>query len=263
VRWLLLALALSACRKTGGGNGVLLDGSSGDAAHAPITAGDLDGDRLTNTDEATLAQAYLPFLSLAPDDACPTNGLVVRVTPAEIAGLVRIRYVWLFDEDCDVGQQGVDGSIALLVDPTKPSPGGIVGLRTVARPGSFCQQISTCGTCSGQLACEDLGGVPAVWAARDRHAIYATKTITCIQTGACMAECADATQPAMPPLVNVGEPDVPLVHDLTTGGFITSANGWKSMTLYDYDPWGGASFGDAAPVSSLLDGQDPPNCPSP
>lgn len=262
MRRVLLLVLLAACRKSGGGSGPLLDGSIGDAAHAPITADDPDGDGLSNADEATLAQAYLPFLSIAPDDACPTNGLVVRVTPAEVPGLVRLRYVWLFDRDCDVGRQGVDGPISLLVDPSKPSPTGIVGVRTVAWPDTFCQRISTCGTCLGQLTCDELGGLPAVWAARDRHAVYATRSVTCMQTGACLAQCADATERAMPPIVNVGEPDVPLVHDLSTNGFITSANGWQSMRLYDYDPWSGAPFGDAPPVSALLDGFDPPSCHS-
>ncbi|MEO6952241.1 MAG: hypothetical protein ABI321_10535, partial [Polyangia bacterium] len=92
---------------------------------------------------------------------------------------------------------------------------------------------------------------------------YATRSITCMQTEACMAVCENATTSAAPPMVNVGEPDAPLVHDLTDAGFISAAQGWKSTALYHYDPFGGLPFGDGPPLRTVIDNSrrsDPPAC---
>ena len=256
-----LACVLAACGSPRADTdlGVVLDAS----VDRDVTATDRDGDGLDDAEELRIARDYLPFLAVGADDRCPTSGLVVRVTPAELSGLVRVRYAWVFDEDCDAGRQGVVGGIGLLVDPSKPVSEGIVSLRTVSRPDSFCQALSTCGRCPGQLDCERLGGLPAVWAGVDRHAVYATRSLTCVQTAACMAVCEDAATSAAPPIVNVGEPDVPLVHDLTDEGFLSAAQGWKSTALYHYDPFGGLPFGDAPPLRSVLDDpgrSDPSGC---
>ena len=233
------------------------------ATDRTLTATDRDGDGLEDTEELRIARDYLPFLSIGGDDLCPTSGLVVRVTPAEVAGLVRVRYGWIFDQDCDVGTRGVVGGIGVLVDPSRPAPAGIVSLRSVSRPDSFCQVLSTCGQCPGQIACEALDGRPTVWAGVNRHAVYAIRSLTCIQTNACMARCENAGTSAAPPLVNVGEPEAPLVRDLTDDGFISTANGWKSTVLFHYDPYGGEPFGDGPPLRSVLDDaqrSDPPGC---
>src|SRR4029079_3047078 len=80
-----------------------------------ITPTDQDGDGLEDSEEQRLASAYLPFLSVPPGDHCPTSGLVVRVTPAERAGQVRLRYAWLFDRVCaPVESEGGAGSFAML-----------------------------------------------------------------------------------------------------------------------------------------------------
>ncbi|MBI5479612.1 MAG: hypothetical protein HY906_12185 [Deltaproteobacteria bacterium] len=64
--------------------------------------------------------------------------------------------------------------------------------------------------------------------------------------------CALRPTPVEPPLVNVGEPDHPLGSDLTTGGFITAANGWTAAELMHFDPWADVDFGGAGNVRSQL-----------
>ena len=228
-----------------------------------ITATDRDGDGISDADEATLATTYLPYLSLSGADTCSTNGLVVRVTPDAIAPRVRIRYAWLFDRSCTpVLIEGSAGSFSVLVDPTKSA--ATLSVRAVARAGTSCQHLSTCGQCLGERACETLGDPPrpAVWASRDRHALYVNRAQSCVQTGACVEVCSDAPTAVTPTIVNVGEPDALLVHDLTDEGFIRPDAGWQSSSLLHYDPWGGAPFGGAESVALMLTSTlgDTPSC---
>jgi len=44
----------------------------------------------------------------------------------------------------------------------------------------------------------------------------------------------------------------PLVHDLTTQGFVTAQNGWTKSELLDFDPWKAGTFGGAGDVSKDL-----------
>jgi hypothetical protein len=56
-----------------------------------------------------------------------------------------------------------------------------------------------------------------------------------------------------PPIVNAGEPEHPLVHDLTDDGFITPANGWTDASLMHFDPWDPTkNFGGAGNIASDL-----------
>jgi hypothetical protein len=109
-----------------------------------------------------------------------------------------------------------------------------------------------------------LNGTPAVWAGQNRHAIYVNRPVSCTQTLPCQVSCEDAA-PAMPPIVDVGEPDAPTVHDLTDAGFIRPELGWMSPELQHYDPWGNAPFGALPPLSTLLTGAkiDAPACDNP
>jgi len=229
----------------------------------PITASDRDGDGLDDAEELRLASEYLPFLSVAPDDQCPTSGLVVRVTPGELAGQVRLRYGWLFDRVCGaVSLEGDGGSFSIVVDPARAGAAGIIALRGVGRQDTACQRLSTCGRCGGQLSCAELGDRPAVWAGRDRHTTYANRPQSCTQTGACMVACVDAQQSSAPPIVNVGEPNAPLIRDLTVEGFIRPELGWQSPSLLHYDPWGGQAFGSSPSVVERLTATliDPSSC---
>ncbi len=55
--------------------------------------------------------------------------------------------------------------------------------------------------------------------------------------------------------LNAGGPTHPLVHDRTTDGFVTAANGWKQAALMHFDPWKPGEFGGAGDVSKdLVDG---------
>jgi len=229
-----------------------------------FSATDRDGDGILDAEEARLASAYLPFLSAAPDDHCSTSGLVVRVSPIQPAPLVALRYAWVFDRSCDVGDVvGDGGTFVVIVDPRVPAPGGLISMRAIARRNTTCQKVSTCGQCAGQLTCHTLGaGVPAVWAARDRHAIFVDRPSFCTQTPPCQLVCTDAASSAVPPIVNIGEPDAGLVHDLTDEGFIRTELGWRNAALMHYDPWGDAPFGALGALKYLLTDSaiDPPTC---
>ncbi len=231
------------------------------------TATDRDADGLEDAEEDRLAKAYLPFLSLDPSDQCPTSGLVVRVTPGERAGQVRLRYAWIFDRSCaQVKSEGGGGSFALVVDPARAAPDGLISVRAIARRDTSCQRASTCGRCAGESSCATLGdaSLPAVWASTDSHALYADRPRTCTQVNNCAATCVDASQASAPPVLNVGEPDAPLIHDLTDEGFIRPELGWQSASLMHYDPWGGKPFGSISPIVRLLADEidDPPTCAS-
>ncbi len=245
-----ILVALAACNSVPSTLDLALhDLASGDLR---ITAMDRDGDGLSDAEEAALASHHLPYLSLMPIDGCPTSGLAVRVTP-EPAG-VRIRYAWLFDHACETAiTDGGGGVISLLVDPAKNA---LVSMRAIARPDTSCQSISTCGICLGQSPCAVLADKPAVWASQDRHGLYVNRQLRCTQTGACSSVCSDAMKPTAPPIVNVGEPQAPLVRDLTADGFIQPQNGWTSVSLQHYDPWGGLPFGTGPSVAALLSGTD-------
>jgi hypothetical protein len=191
---------------------------------------------------------------------------VVRVTPAEHPGQVRLRYGWLFDRAClDTTQEGDGGSFSIVVDSTRAGSAGIVALRAVGRQDTTCQRLSTCGRCAGQPSCAELGGRAAVWAARGRHTSYANQPVSCTQVGNCHAECVDAPQGSVPPIVNVGEPEAQLVHDLTDEGFIRPELGWQSPSLLHHDPWGGQPFGTSSAIAARLSASliDPSTCDLP
>lgn len=238
---------------------------------APVstTAGDRDGDGLDDAMELGWAQQYLPYLSISPEDHCPTAGIVVRVTPEGTPGFVHIVYDVLYDNDCGLGGHvGDDERFATTIDTAMAPPDGIVAIKAISHKGSgICEVTSECGRCSGQTACQTLpeNGVawPAVWASRDKHGNYVDRGSTCQFDNTCLDDCDDRPTPAMPPIVNVGEPCAPLVSDLTTQGFITAANGWTNQQLFDYDPWGGQPFGGGSVVATDLTDPafDIPACP--
>jgi hypothetical protein len=236
------------------------------ATGAP-TPGDRDRDGLDDAMELAWAQAYLPYLSLSPSDGCPTSGIVVRVTPLDRAGFVRIRYDVLYDLDCGLGGHIGDAErFALTVDTTMPPPDGVVTIRAIAHKGTICEKQSDCGRCSGLPACATLPvdgtARPVVWVSRGKHGNYVNRESTCEFDNTCLDLCEDNPTPAMPPIVNVGEPCFPLVTNLTTEGFVTTANGWMNQVLFDYDPWGGQPFGGGSVVASDLTDPafDTPTC---
>ncbi|MSP60069.1 MAG: hypothetical protein EXR72_06945 [Myxococcales bacterium] len=219
---------------------------------------DRDGDGLDDAGELAHAAAYLPYLSLSPRDGCDTMGLLVRVRPHPAdPSLLHILYDQLYDRDCGLGgHPGDDEVFALTVDPARAPPSGIVAMKAISHQGTACERVSACGRCPGQTPCATLtkGGVPwpAVWPSRGKHGTYVNRAATCTLAGTCFDTCEDNPAPRAPPLVNAGEPGHPLVHDLTSEGFITDTNGWKSAALFHFDPWGPEKFGGAGVVANDL-----------
>jgi hypothetical protein len=227
---------------------------------APAGANDADHDQLDDAMELAWAQQYLPYLSISPQDDCFTGGIVARVEPLPM-GFVRIRYDVLYDTDCGIGGHiGDDERFAMIIDPRVAPPQGIVRIKAIAHKGSECNKESECGQCAGQSACQTLveNGTPwpAVWVSRDKHGNYVDRSSTCKLGNTCLDDCDDNATRAALPVVNVGEPCYPLVHDLTTEGFITAENGWANQALYHYAPWGGQPFGQGGVIADDLTSPD-------
>jgi len=144
----------------------------------------------------------------------------------------------------------------VVIDPSKPAPAGILALRAISHQGTPCQQITTCGACPGMTACTTAqrngAPYPVVFPSKDKHGNYVVKA-TCDQSLLCdFGGCALSPTAASSPMVNVGEPSHPLVHDLTNDGFITPANGFTKTELMHFDPWKPGDFGAAGDVSQDL-----------
>jgi len=275
-----LAVALAGC---GADSGAALDAGPADG-DLPREAGpdsarpdaalvDLDQDGLDDGAEQALAQAYLPYLSLSPTDGCARSGLIFRLRPHPAGGRCLLAtYVWLYDRDCGslggIGaHDGDDETFGVTIDPTLPAPQGLRAIRAISHQGTLCERVSECGDLGALTACETLPRAgtpwPALWSSKNKHGGYVNKTARCTTFGTCIDTCEDNATPTVPPLVNVGEPGHPLVRNLTTQGFITSANGWTSAGLSNYDPWGMSDFGGAGSVAGdLVDTAfDTPACP--
>ncbi|MFO0553598.1 MAG: hypothetical protein U0271_34770 [Polyangiaceae bacterium] len=239
---------------SGGFGGALggFGGAGGAGGGAPV---DLDQDGLADVDEATWAEAYRPFLSLHPDDGCDLGGIVYRVHPhPDDPTKLHIVYDHLFEEDCGFGGHvGDNEAFGVTVDPTLPAPEGIVSIVAIGHQGTLCEQVSRCGACGGLDACETatVNGVtlPIVYSSKDKHASYVNGC------GAlnCFDSCALSSKSDHPPMVNAGEPDAPLVSNLSTQGFINAQSGWTQMELFDIDPWdANVDFGGAGNIAGDL-----------
>jgi hypothetical protein len=140
-------------------------------------------------------------------------------------------------------------------------------MKAISHQGTPCERVSSCGQCGGLAACQSLmrGGAawPAIWPSRGKHGLYVNRSQRCTLVTTCADACEDNGTSASPPMVNAGEPARALVHDLTTGGFITAQNGWQSAALMHFDPWADQKFGGAGNVSQdLVDPAfDTPVCP--
>lgn len=219
---------------------------------------DADGDGIPDAEELVLAARYFPYLSLAPADACPRHGVLFRLTPHPVdASKLALRYVVLYEKDCGaLGHPGDNEAFGALVDPQLPPPKGLLALRAVSHQGTLCERTTSCGSLAGCDPCATAarGGieVPVVFASLNKHGGYVAKS-TCDLNLLCdLGGCTLNPQPSAAPLVNAGEPGAPLVTDLTAQGFITAQHGWTDAALAHYDPWGGATFGEAGKVSEDL-----------
>jgi hypothetical protein len=261
MRGLALTATLAAACSTGGTGDSEPDAST-DGARAPDAPAivDLDLDGLDDAREDQLARDYLPYLSLDPSDGCPLSGLVARVRkhPAD-ATKILIVYSHLFERDCGLnGHVGDNEAFGVAIDPTLPAPAGILAIRTASHQNTVCERVTECSTCAtdGRVACDRAaeGGQmwPVLYASKGKHGQYATRA-QCPLLGTCFDQCTLSSARARPPVVNVGEPGVALVHDLTAQGFINATHGWTEATLMAHDPWNSAiDFGDAGNVADDL-----------
>ncbi len=229
-------------------------------------ARDDDEDGLADDLEDQLARDYLPFLSNHPSDECPRSGIVFRARPHPLdATFVHVIYSRLYEQDCGFTTHAGDNEVfAITIDPTRAPPEGIVAMRAVSHQNTVCERDTMCGACDGLRACDTttrngaLGGTadwPIVYASKDKHASAVDVHEGCSLDASCLDVCTLADAPALVPLVNAGEPDHPLVDDLSDasqGGFITSENGWSEQSEFTYDPWSDAEFGEAGVVSEDL-----------
>lgn len=219
---------------------------------------DLDGDGIPEAEELALAQAYFPYLSLSPQDACPRHGVLFRLTPhPKEKSKLALWYVVLYERDCGgLGHAGDDEVFGALVDPKLPPPAGLLALRAISHQGTLCEKKTSCGSLPGCEPCATAprGGVllPVVFASLNKHGGYVKESSCDLNVLCDFGGCALNPLPSAPPLVNAGEPGKPLVSDLTTQGFISPQNGWGEAALEHFDPWGGGSFGGAGKVSEDL-----------
>lgn len=234
------------------------DTSPGDLVASDSTLADLDGDGIADSLETTMAYKYFPYLSISPKDKCPLHGVLFRLTkhPADATKLM-VWYVVLYDRDCGaLGHAGDDEVFGAVIDPQKPAPAGLLALRAISHQGTLCQKITTCGSLPKCSACTTAlrGGLamPVVFASVNKHGGYVDQK-TCDANLICdFGGCALSVKPSTPPMVNAGEPGKPLVTDLTTQAFITTANGWKETKLQHFNPWSKSKFGGAGVLSDDL-----------
>lgn len=246
----------------GSGSGGSGSGSGGGAA------GDNDGDGLDDAWEQKIAEDYMPFLSIDPEDGCPLGGIVFRLRPHPAnPKMIHIIYDHLFEEDCGLGGHVGDNEVfGATIDPAVPPPAGILTLVAVTHQGTACEKTTKCGSCGGLDACSTAqkkgADYPVVFSADGKHATYVQKGECSFLS--CFDSCAQAPSEPPTPLVNAGEPSKHLIEDLTANGFITAANGWTKMELFNFNPWDpGKDFGTAGNVADDLQDSafEAPVCP--
>ena len=223
---------------------------------------DDDRNGLDDDLERDVAQANLPLIALAPDEHCGApRAIVYRVrrhpdAPRRLA----IAYVVLYDRDCGSlnGHLGDNEAFAITVDlNARPGAAATVGVMAQAHRGTLCESTSTCSSAPGSSACgTSLPPSPAqpggtrvvIYSSRDKHSNY-------LDVNTCLGNCVDACTlgpPLTAPLLDVGQPDFPLVHDLTDANLILGADGWE-LPLLHFDPWSTGLFGGAGyPRDQLL-----------
>ncbi len=258
------AIALAAC--SGSSASISPGAGRADDQGAPSQTGvseetdllDRDHDGIADAREAELAAAYLPFVSVHKDDGCNVHGILYRLAPhPKASGRVMMWVDVLYAEDCGAnGHIGDNEMFSLVFDPEVPAPAGILAVRAISHQGTPCEHITTCGQCSGMTTCEtgwrDGQAYPVVYASKNKHGGYVDKG-TCSSSLLCdYGGCGLAPVASTAPMVNAGEPAHALVHDLTTEGFITEANGWADSSLMHFDPWATGNFGRAGSVANDL-----------
>jgi hypothetical protein len=211
---------------------------------------DNDHDGLPDDYEAFLARAFLPQISLDPNEHCPIGGIVYRARPHPMdPSLVFIIYDHLYQNDCGLnGHTGDDESFAVTINPAT----GVTAMLAISHQNTPCQKISTCGTCGTLGACDlNDAGRPIMYSSTDKHGSYATLA-DCNPLTTCLDTCGLSDHSDVM-LINAGEPNAHLTDDLTDAGLITAANGWTLMGLFNWNPWTpDATFGGAGIIAADL-----------
>ena len=245
---IVLVIATAACRPTS-------NGTCGPQTHSVLfdPAGDQDGDGLDDGFEDAAARAYLPFLATHPDDACALSGMVFRARPhPDDPALLHVVYSRLYERDCGLnGHVGDNEAFGVTIDPRVAPPAGLVALTAISHEGTPCERVTTCGSCAGMPTCDLVDGRPVLYASRDKHASVVDVGGAC-SLGSCFDSCALPEMATDLALVNVGEPELPLVSDLTEQGFLRGEQGFSEEALMHFDPWSDAAFGDAGNIAGDL-----------
>jgi hypothetical protein len=207
---------------------------------------DADHDGIDDDLEREVATLNLPQVWLDKGESCGApHGVLYRVRRhPQAPWRLAVTYVVLYGVDCGTfnGHLGDAESFAITVDlDAQPGAPATVGVESWAHAGTPCGSTSSCDAAAGTSACSEQGQTQpsseiVIYASRDKHANY-------LSSGTCDDNCLDQCstgQRIAGPLLNVGEPDHPLVTDLTTQGFV-QADGWDPQLLH-FNPWSSADF---------------------
>lgn len=234
------------------------------SALAAAAAGtcDADGDGLDDDAELAMAREYFPYFSIDPREDCSRHGVLFRLSPhPDDPTKIAITYVVLYERDCGLhglgSHVGDDEVFGELIDPKVPAPAGILAVRAISHQDTTCERVSTCGTlprcgpCDTAVRSNQL--YPVVYSSFHKHGNYANLS-TCTSWLCDFHGCGISAAPDEPTFVNAGEPQHPMVHDLTAAGLVTPDNGWSEPSLMHFDPWSEHEFGGAGNVTDdLLD----------
>lgn len=238
-------------------------GTAGSCQLGLCVTTDRDGDGLDDDFEREVAELNFPRVLMALGESCGTpHGVVYRVRRhPDNAQRLAITYVVLYANDCGelTGHVGDAETFAITVDPNaEPGAAATVGVEAWAHAGTTCGSTSSCSTAAATNQCGD-GNVSdastdiVIYASQDKHATYLSID-TCDQN--CFDSCT-AGERIVGPLLNVGEPNQPLVTDLTTQGFVQSADGWANELLH-FNPWGTTQFSGGGRLDQPLTNRTAP-----
>ncbi len=225
---------------------------------------DQDADGIDDTFEREVAERNFPKVLLDTDEQCAVPwGVIYRVrrhpqNPRRIA----IAYDVLNATDCgDLnGHVGDTENFAITVDlDAEPGAAATVGVKAWAHMNTVCGSTSSCETAPGTKLCASPPGTASstseviIWTSRNKHEAYLSRAV-------CDDNCFDSCsvgQRVTGPLLDVGQPGHPLVTDLTTQGFVQSADGWADELLH-FNPWSTAEFSGGGRLDTRSDLLAPP-----
>lgn len=241
-------------------------GASGACQQGFCVGRDVDGDGIDDDLEREVADLNFPKVLMAQDEGCGTpHGVIYRVRrhPDNLKRLA-ITYVVLYANDCGElnGHTGDAESFSITVDlDAQPGAAATVGVQAWAHSGTTCGSTSSCQTTPATNACGEPASVASpqevvIYASQNKHANYLS-TDTC--SGNCLDSCS-AGERINGPLLNVGEPNHPMVTDLTSQGFVQPADGWDQQLLH-FNPWGPTEFAGGGSLAKPLTGDLAPPGP--